>query len=66
MYCSVSSFHEPLNDNIQYLMLSFFPELRISSDSLDLFYGNMEWFSLKKTSDTHSVNILLMFKECLF
>ncbi len=66
MYCSVSSFHEPLNDNIQYLMLSFFTELRISSDSLDLFYGNMEWFSLKKTIDTHSVNILLMFKECLF
>lgn len=66
MYCSVSNFHEPFNANIQYLMLAFFSEFRFSSDPLHLFYGNMEWFSLKKTIDTHSVNISLMFKECLF
>lgn len=48
MYCSISNFNHPLNDNIQYLMLAFYPELRFSSDSLDLLYGYREWFSLKK------------------
>lgn len=74
MYCSISNFNHPLNDNIQYLMLAFYPELRFSSDSLDLLYGYREWFSLKrkkkkkkeKTIGTHSLNISLMFKECLF